>query len=110
MRAGIRLLAERKLIGPSVPRPFVDWIGVIEELLDEARAQHDLLPDVGIKETARIIVAALTGLHQISYAQGGCTDPRACVSTMWHCLLPGIVTLGCLADMRAIVAGFGDDS
>jgi AcrR family transcriptional regulator len=110
LRAGIRLVAERNLADPSVQHPFLGMTGILDELLAEARAQQDLLPDVDISEAASFMAAALSGLQQVSHGNSaddtgdGDADLPKCVTAMWRYLLPGLVTPGCLADMSAAFA------
>ncbi len=109
IRAAVRLEFERHLIGPSMPSPFAGWSAAIEELLNEAMAQGDLMPDVDVTTVADFIVAAFAGLQQASTAQSGCADLLQRVATMWRCVLPGVVTATCLAELASLVAGPGDD-
>jgi AcrR family transcriptional regulator len=116
MRAGIRLVAERNLADPSVPHPFIRLAGVVEELLAEAQAQHDLLPDVDIKKVAHFMAATFSGLQQASPerngrdTENGRADLPQCITTMWRYVLPGLVTAECLADMSAVFSELGRTS
>jgi len=107
VRAGVRLVFERKLIGPSVPCPFGGWTRTVEGLLAEAGVQGDLLPAVDITNVAEFIVAAFAGLQQVSDGRSGHTDLTQRVTTMWRCVLPGVVNADCLAELSGAVTGFG---
>lgn len=108
VRAGIRLVAERNLADPSMPHPVDGLARIVEELLAEARVQHDLLPDVDVGMAATFMAAAFSGLQQLARngarTQNGRADRPQCVTTMWRYVLPGLVTADCLADMSAAFA------
>jgi AcrR family transcriptional regulator len=105
VRAGIRLVLERNLIGPAVPRPFVSWITATEMLLGESREQGDLLPGVDLENMARFIVASFAGFQQISEVRNRHGDSSQCVNTMWQCVLPSLVNGDCLSEMASLVHG-----
>ncbi len=103
VRAGLRLMSERNLIGPSVPRPFVSWVTAVEGLLTEAREQGDLRPDVLPGPTAVVIVSAFAGLPQALAAGAEPADPVGWATALWRSLLPGLVTAPCAAEMYAVL-------
>jgi AcrR family transcriptional regulator len=102
VRASARLVSERDQIGVSIPPLFSGWAETIDKLLAEARAQGDLLPDVDTRGVSELIVAAFAGCQRISEAANRGTDLRQRVTSMWHYLLPGLITAECLVDMNAI--------
>lgn len=101
MRAGVRLVLERNLIGPTVPRLFIDWISAIDELLQDTRDQGDLLPNVDTESTASFIVASFAGYQHLTEVREG-RDSKYCVNTMWRYLLPGLVNSECLTEMQKV--------
>jgi AcrR family transcriptional regulator len=111
VRAGIRLIAERNLADPSMPHPVDGLARIVEELLAEARAQDDLLPDVDVGMAASFMAAAFSGLQQVARngvkSRNERPDRPQCVTTMWRYVLPGLVTADCLADMSAAFAELG---
>jgi AcrR family transcriptional regulator len=112
MRAGIRLVAEHNLAESPALQPFRSLAGVMEELLIEARAQHDLLPDVDIPSAAAFMSAALEGLQRacVFGSKRGAKarqERPSCVTNMWRYVLPGVVTAECLSDMTAVAAELG---
>ena len=113
VRAGLRLVAERSLSDPSAPHPCAGLAGIVDGLLADARAQHDLLPQVEISNATGFIAAALYGLQHIALtrharpADNGYTDRPECVTAMWRFLLPGLVTENCMADMAATFTELG---
>ncbi|RFU42119.1 TetR/AcrR family transcriptional regulator [Actinomadura logoneensis] len=90
-RAGIRLLLETRLYESHTRPPHTGWIAETAALLAEAGRQGDLAPGVNTADVARFVVATFTGLQQIVILDGGPADPVGCVTTMWRCLLPGLV-------------------
>ncbi|MEV0401524.1 ScbR family autoregulator-binding transcription factor [Actinoallomurus sp. NPDC050550] len=98
-RAGIRLLLETRLYESYMRPPHAGWIAEIADLLAEADRQGDIAPGVRTADVARFIVATFTGLQQIVILDGGPSDPVSCVTTMWRCLLPGLVRPERLPDL-----------
>ena len=67
------------------------------------------MPDVDVTTVADFLVAAFAGLQRVSEVQSGCADLLQRVATMWRCVLPGVVTATCLAELNSLVAGPCDD-
>jgi AcrR family transcriptional regulator len=108
-RASTRLMLETRLSDPFPP-PFLGWIRSVQELLEEAREQGDLMPDVAIDSVARFMVATFTGLQQLVMADRSPPEPERCISEMWRCLLPGLVNADCLTELNEFVADPGRSS
>jgi hypothetical protein len=94
---------ERDQIGAAVPALFSGWAETIQELLGEADAQGDLLPDVDTKMVAEFMVAAFAGCQRISETENRGSDLHERVTAMWRHLLPGLVTAGCLDEIGSLV-------
>jgi AcrR family transcriptional regulator len=99
VRAGTRLACEREQIGGSTPPLFDTWTETIESLLDEAREQGDLLPEVDTRVVAEFIIVALTGLQHWGYFSTASAAPQPPLVVMWRLLLPGLVTSECLSEI-----------
>ncbi|MFC6485855.1 MULTISPECIES: ScbR family autoregulator-binding transcription factor [Streptomyces] len=103
LSAGARLSLEPEMReifgGGSVP----GWIGVVEELLAQAKAQGELLPHVNPAETAWIMSASWTGVQVYSQTLSAREDMERWVSALYQHLYPGIATPAVLArlDMAA---------
>jgi AcrR family transcriptional regulator len=103
MRAAIRLVQENNLVGATVPRPFSEWIDVIDELLKEMRAQGDLLPDVDTESAAWFIASSFAGYRQLSGVPGQGGDGSRQINAMWRYLLPGLVNSECISEMEGVL-------
>ncbi len=66
VRAGARLQIERSLIDAPLPEPYVGWVEVLTELLEQARRAGQLQPDVDPAVAARCLVASFFGMQHIS--------------------------------------------
>ncbi|MEU9335514.1 ScbR family autoregulator-binding transcription factor [Streptomyces sp. NPDC048290] len=80
VRAGSRLWMERKAIAAPLPTPFLNWIGVVTELLKEAAAEGELAPGVDPVGAGHSVVSAFFGLHTVSDA----LDDRARIEQRLH--------------------------
>ncbi|MDL4777361.1 ScbR family autoregulator-binding transcription factor [Spirillospora sp. NBC_01491] len=89
MWAGVRLMVDRQLIGSSVDPRSAAWAGELADLLNEARVQGDLKPDVDTGAVAGFMMAAFIGLQYA--ANGDRKDLQRCVLAMWRTTLPGLV-------------------
>ncbi|MFI1016681.1 ScbR family autoregulator-binding transcription factor [Streptomyces sp. NPDC020965] len=103
MRAGMRLMSEHTVGGPALPRPLDCWLTTCTRLLSEAREQGNLLPGVDTGRTARLILAAFTGLSlaHIPGADRSDDDLAGEMTGLWLTLLPGLVPADRLAGLNA---------
>jgi AcrR family transcriptional regulator len=108
-RAGTRLACELDLIDSSAPRLFAGWADVVEELLHEAQEQGDLLPDADSRVVAEFLVAAFAGLQRMNALKTTDTDLQEHMRTMWHHLLPGLVTAERLPGVLDHLGALGED-
>lgn len=95
LSASIRLSVDpkaRSLLGTRWP----DWINLGDEMLTEARDRGELLPHVDLAQTARLFVAAWTGVQLISEALPESTLSEE-VSSLFAMMLPSIASSGVLA-------------
>ncbi|GAA4794251.1 ScbR family autoregulator-binding transcription factor [Streptomyces ziwulingensis] len=90
VRAGSRLWMERKAITTPLPTPFVDWIGVVTELLSEADAGGELAPGVDPSAAAHGVVCAFFGLHTVSDALDGREHIEQRLHDLWLLLLTAL--------------------
>ena len=66
VRAGARLQIERTLIDISLPVPYVGWIDLVTELLEQAAAAGQLRPGTDPGAVARVLISGFFGLQHIS--------------------------------------------
>jgi AcrR family transcriptional regulator len=100
VRASTRLACEQEHIGGSAPPLLDSWTDAIERLLDEAKAQGDLLADVDTRIAAEFVIVAFTGLQHRRYFSKTDAASYPPVAVMWRLLLPGLVTAECLSEIR----------
>lgn len=91
VRAGARLWNERRSIDAELPVPFVAWITLATALLEQARAEGDLLPRVDCAEAASALVCALFGVHTVSDALDRRLLVEERLTGLWLLLLPGLL-------------------
>lgn len=91
VRASARLAYEHAQIGAAAPPLFDGWADMIEVLLDEAKAQGDLIREVDPRTVAEFIVAAFAGCQLVSESENRGADLPRRVQAMWRHLLPGLI-------------------
>ncbi|MER5887822.1 ScbR family autoregulator-binding transcription factor [Streptomyces sp. NPDC001941] len=74
VQAGARLQIERPHIDAELPTPYVDWIALIESLLNAARQDGELRPGVDPARTAHALVSAFFGSQHVSDVLSGRAD------------------------------------
>ncbi|WP_067814264.1 ScbR family autoregulator-binding transcription factor [Actinomadura kijaniata] len=89
-RASTRLACERDQIGPAAPVLFDAWIDTVERLLEEAKAQGDVLPEADSRMVAELIIAALAGMQRRTRTGETSLDLHTFVMGMWRMILPGL--------------------
>ncbi|WP_329129035.1 TetR/AcrR family transcriptional regulator [Streptomyces sp. NBC_01476] len=87
VRAGSRLWMERKAIDAQLPTPFIGWIEVVTELLEEAARRGELATGVDPVIAAPGIVYAFFGLHTVSDALDGRDRIEERLHDLWLLLL-----------------------
>lgn len=91
VRAGIRLTLEATAFGQPVRGPYEDWIAVMEQLTDRAKAEQQIRSSVDTAAFARYLVASFTGVQMVSGVLTGRADVMQRIEEMWAILLPGIM-------------------
>ncbi|MDH6515766.1 AcrR family transcriptional regulator [Streptomyces sp. SAI-135] len=71
--------------------PFRQWSEHLVAMLQEARAQGELLPTVEPRNTADLLVGAFAGVQLMSRALHGREDLGHRISVLWAHVLPSIV-------------------
>jgi AcrR family transcriptional regulator len=66
VRGGARLQLERRQINAAIPEPYVGWIQLLTELLEQARRRGQLQPGIDPAEAARCLVSGFFGMQHIS--------------------------------------------
>ncbi|MEU1474228.1 ScbR family autoregulator-binding transcription factor [Streptomyces sp. NPDC005760] len=79
--------------------PFRQWSERLVEMLQEARAQGELLPTVEPRNTADLLVGAFAGVQLMSRALNGREDIGHRISVLWAHLLPSIAVPGLLVGL-----------
>ncbi|MBU3866940.1 TetR/AcrR family transcriptional regulator [Streptomyces sp. 4503] len=90
VRAGARLWTERTLIEAPMPPPFVGWMDAVGQMMEKARAEGDLAPQVDPLAAARTVVFAFFGLHTVSEALDGRRLVEDHLADLWTLLLPSL--------------------
>jgi AcrR family transcriptional regulator len=91
VRAGIRLTFEATAFGPPVRGPYEDWIAVMAQLTERAKAELQIRPSVDAGAFAQYLVASFTGVQMVSGVLTGRADVMQRIEEMWEILLPGIM-------------------
>ncbi|MGC0337046.1 ScbR family autoregulator-binding transcription factor [Streptomyces sp. SLBN-8D4] len=96
--------------------PFRQWSEHLVAMLQEARAQGELLPTVEPRDTADLLVGAFAGVQLMSRALHGREDLAHRISVMWAHMLPSIVVPGLLVGLDSrpdrgarVLASLGSD-
>ncbi|NEB81514.1 TetR/AcrR family transcriptional regulator [Streptomyces sp. SID14478] len=74
IEAGARLQIERPHIKVELPVPYIEYEGLLAELLEECRAAGNLAVSIAPGALARVLVAALFGAQHISWVQSERAD------------------------------------
>nr|WSY51625.1 TetR/AcrR family transcriptional regulator [Streptomyces sp. NBC_00886] len=91
VRAGVRLVLERSLLGGSDPGPYEEWIEQSRVSLAFGQGRGDVKPEVDTSALATFLVGAFTGIQIASDVRTRRTDLHDRVTDMWRFLLPAIV-------------------
>ena len=76
--------------------PFRDWADHLVELMEQARAQGELLPTVEIRDTVELLVGGYAGIQLMSRALTGRQDLGHRISVLWSHILPSVAVPGLL--------------
>ncbi|WP_042431780.1 ScbR family autoregulator-binding transcription factor [Streptacidiphilus anmyonensis] len=99
VRAGVRLSLDQLAHELDRSGPFLRWTTVVTGLLEQARAQSELLPHVVLDETAEVMVGSFAGVQAMSQAVTGYRDlPHRMRALLLH-LLPSVVVPSVVATL-----------
>jgi AcrR family transcriptional regulator len=90
LRAGVRLAVEQGSFGMRDATTFLNWQAAMQECLNEAAEDQELMPGADPKSIAEFIVGACTGTQLYAQLVNGRTDLMERTVRMWELLLPGI--------------------
>ncbi len=90
LRAGVRLTNEQHTFGLNEDTPYRTWVAIMQETLEAARAEGELLETMNAARLAEFMVAACTGLQMYSNVVSRRTDLTERTVEMWQFVLPGI--------------------
>lgn len=90
LRAGVRLSVEQTAFGFQDATPFVTWVAIAEEFLDQARERGELRPGVDSRRTAEFLLGACSGMQMYSELVNERGDLPQRVIDMWELVLPAI--------------------
>ncbi|MER5754143.1 ScbR family autoregulator-binding transcription factor [Streptomyces sp. NPDC002088] len=97
LRGSVRLAVDQATpSGVDHGQPFRQWAERLTELMEEARAQGELLPTVRSRDTVELLVGAFSGIQLMSRALTDRTDLGERLSVLWAHMLPSIAVPGLL--------------
>ncbi|RSM75106.1 TetR/AcrR family transcriptional regulator [Kibdelosporangium aridum] len=91
VRASIRLVIEQGTFADPSPEPYLQWINVIREQLDQSQQRGDIRKDVNTVDVATFVVGAFSGLQMSSQVLTDRKDLPERVANMWRYVLPSLV-------------------
>ncbi|WP_331742406.1 TetR/AcrR family transcriptional regulator (plasmid) [Streptomyces sp. NBC_00876] len=99
VRAGVRLTMDQLTQSLDRSGPFLRWGEVGVDLLQQAKAQGELLPHITPAETAEVIVGSFAGIQAMSQAVCEYRDLVVRVSALMRHVLPSAVVPSVLASL-----------
>ncbi|WP_030186959.1 ScbR family autoregulator-binding transcription factor [Streptomyces sp. NRRL S-813] len=99
VRAAVRLAMDQLADGLDRGAAFVRWNEIVQERLEKAQAQGELLPHINPAETAGVIVGTYAGIQSMSQALSDYQDLTPRVNALLRHLLPSIVIPSVLASV-----------
>ncbi|WP_086728465.1 ScbR family autoregulator-binding transcription factor [Streptomyces carpinensis] len=99
VRAAVRLAMDQLADGLDRSAAFVRWRELVQERLEKAQAQGELLPHIVPTETADVVVGTYAGIQSMSQALSDYQDLPARVNALLRHLLPSIVVPSVLASV-----------
>ncbi|MFJ9542468.1 ScbR family autoregulator-binding transcription factor [Streptomyces sp. NPDC101225] len=91
VRAGVRLTMDQTSHGLDRTGPFHTWSHLAQQLLDDARAQGELLPHVNTHDTADVLTGAFAGIQSMSHALSDYNDLMQRTTTLLQHILPTVI-------------------
>ncbi|MEU8982622.1 ScbR family autoregulator-binding transcription factor [Streptomyces sp. NPDC048309] len=100
LRGSVRLTVDQ-CAPPGVDHtgPFRLWAEHLMELMEQARAQGELLPSVERRDTVELVVGGFAGIQLMSRALTKREDLGHRVSVLWGHILPSIAVPGLLLSL-----------
>ncbi|MHA6758332.1 ScbR family autoregulator-binding transcription factor [Streptacidiphilus sp. PAMC 29251] len=98
-RASVALAMDQAVEGLDRGTPFRAWIERLATLLDEARAQGELLPHVKPAETAELLAGAFSGIQELSQITCQREDLEHRISVLLHHVLPSVAVPAVLVSL-----------
>ncbi|MER7741815.1 ScbR family autoregulator-binding transcription factor [Streptomyces sp. NPDC096538] len=99
VQAAVRLSLDELAHGLNRSDSFMRWDNMLQERLEKAQAQGELLPHITPAETAGILVGAYTGIQSLSQALTSHQDLATRVTALLRHLLPSITVPSVLASV-----------
>ncbi|MEU0662288.1 ScbR family autoregulator-binding transcription factor [Streptomyces lavendulocolor] len=99
VRAGVRLSLDQQAHDLDRSGPFLRWVAVVDQLLQGARTQGELLPHVAPTETAEVLVGSFAGVQAMSQAISDYQDLPDRVGALLRHVLPTVVVSSVLASI-----------
>ncbi|MFE0810126.1 ScbR family autoregulator-binding transcription factor [Streptomyces sp. NPDC058848] len=99
VQAAVRLAVDQLAYGLDRSKSFVSWEDMIQERLEKAQAQGELLPHIVPAETAGVLVGAYSGIQSLSQALSDHRDLYTRITAMLRHLLPSIAVPSVLASV-----------
>lgn len=95
LQAAVRLAVEETSYSPG-STPYLWPQKSLTDLLNQARATGELLPNIDVEDVAAMIVGAFTGIQLLSQLTTCRADLLKRVAVLWRTTLPGIAAPGML--------------
>ncbi|MER0447084.1 ScbR family autoregulator-binding transcription factor [Streptomyces sp. Edi4] len=99
LRAIVRLAMEKTSFPRQADTPYDQSSAAIRRLLDEARAQGEILPGLDLADATSVIVGGFAGMQVMSQVYTDRADLPERVTAMWRLLLPGMVAPGMIGHL-----------
>ncbi|EGX55862.1 gamma-butyrolactone binding protein [Streptomyces zinciresistens K42] len=97
LKGSVRLAVDQNApAGVDHSGPYRQWADRLVGVLEQARAQGELLPTVQPRRTVELLVGAFAGVQLMSRALTDREDLSERLSVLWGHLLPGIAVPGLL--------------
>ncbi|MER5310931.1 ScbR family autoregulator-binding transcription factor [Streptomyces sp. NPDC002773] len=100
VRAGIRLVIEQGSFTEPDPEPYLRWVEPAQALLEEARTEGELRPEVDVRAVAQLIVALFTGTQLMAQVLTQREDLSERITAFWQVVLPGLATPEALPSLK----------
>ncbi|MGA5605979.1 ScbR family autoregulator-binding transcription factor [Streptomyces griseoincarnatus] len=99
VQAAVRLSLDELAHGVNRGESFIHWDNLLQERLEKAQAQGELLPHIVPAETSGVLVGAYTGIQSLSQALSKHQDLGTRVTALLRHLLPSIAVPSVLASV-----------